>query len=85
MVLGGLRGLYALKYDSATAYGLPLYLCSYKLVGSTTFSIEERPEVAQVDRMAQAAAEIRVRSRWNWNTAFSGLTCAEDVAELTNL
>ena len=36
MVLDGLPGLYGLKYDSATACGLPLYLCSYKLVGSTT-------------------------------------------------
>ena len=36
MVLGGLLGLYGLKYDSATACGLPLYLCSYKLVGSAT-------------------------------------------------
>ena len=43
VVLDGLPGLYWLKYDSATACGLPLYLCSYKLVGSTTFSIEERP------------------------------------------
>ena len=34
MVLHGLSGLYGLKYDSATACGLPLYLCSYKLVGS---------------------------------------------------
>ena len=36
MVLDGLPGLYELKYDSATACGLPLYLCSYKLVGSAT-------------------------------------------------
>ena len=35
-VLDGLLGLYGLKYDSATACGLPLYLCSYKLVGSAT-------------------------------------------------
>ena len=32
MVLDGLPGL----YDSTSACGLPLYLCSYKLVGSTT-------------------------------------------------
>ena len=38
MVLDGLSCLYGLKYDSATAYGLPLYLCSYKLVDSTTGS-----------------------------------------------
>ena len=35
-VLDRLPGLYGLKYDSATACGLPLYLCSYELVGSTT-------------------------------------------------
>ena len=32
----GLLGLYGFKYDSATACGLPLYLYSYKLVGSMT-------------------------------------------------
>ena len=36
VVLTGLPGLYGVKYDSATACGLPLYLCSYKLVGSVT-------------------------------------------------
>ena len=36
MVLDRLPGLYGLKYDSATACGLPLYLCFYKLVNSTT-------------------------------------------------
>ena len=36
MVLDGLPGLYGLKYDSATACGLPLYLCSYKFNGSVT-------------------------------------------------
>jgi len=35
MVLDGLSGLYGLKYDSVTACGLTLYLCSYKLDGST--------------------------------------------------
>ena len=34
VVLDGLPGLYGFKYDSATACGLPLYLYSYKLVGS---------------------------------------------------
>ena len=33
-VLNGLPGLYGFKYDSATACGLLLYLCSYKLNGS---------------------------------------------------
>ena len=32
-------GLYGLKYDSAIACGLPLYLCSYKLVGSATILV----------------------------------------------
>ena len=36
VVLDGLPGLYGFKYDSATACGTPLYLYSYKLVGSAT-------------------------------------------------
>ena len=36
VVLDRLPGLYGLKYDNATACGLPLYLCSYKFVGSAT-------------------------------------------------
>ena len=36
VVLDGLPGLYGLKYDSTTAYGLLLYLCSYKLDGFAT-------------------------------------------------
>ena len=36
VVLDGLPDLYGLKYDSATACGLALYLCSYNLVCSTT-------------------------------------------------
>ena len=36
VVLNGLPGLYGLKYESATALRLPLYLCSYKLNGSIT-------------------------------------------------
>ena len=39
VVLDGLPGLYGFKYDSATACGLPLYLYSYKLVGSATPAI----------------------------------------------
>ena len=42
VVLDGLPGLYGLKYDSATACGLPFYLCSYKLVGSATAGIRAR-------------------------------------------
>ena len=38
VVLDGLPSLYGFKYDSATACGLPLYLYSYKLVGSATFN-----------------------------------------------
>ena len=36
VVLDGLPDLYGFKYDSATACGPPLYLYSYKLVGSAT-------------------------------------------------
>ena len=36
VVLDGLTGLYGFKYDSATVCGTPLYLYSYKLVGSAT-------------------------------------------------
>ena len=42
VVLDGLSGLYGFKYDSATACGLPLYLYSYKLVGSATAGIRAR-------------------------------------------
>ena len=42
-VLDGLPGLYGLKYDSATACRLPLYLCSYKLDGSVTGDDPGRP------------------------------------------
>ena len=41
MVLDRLAGLYGLKYDSATACGLLLYLCSYKLVGSAAIEVED--------------------------------------------
>ena len=41
MVLDGLPSLYGLKYDSATACGLSLYLCYYKLVGSATPAISK--------------------------------------------
>ena len=43
MVLDGQLGLYGLKYDSVTACGLPLYLCSYKLYGSATRSLPSGP------------------------------------------
>ena len=42
VVLDILLGLYGLKYDSATACGLPLYLFSYKLVGSAKAGIRAR-------------------------------------------
>ena len=45
VVLDGLPGLYGFKYDSATAYGLPLYLYSYKLVGSATARVGLEPRV----------------------------------------
>ena len=47
VVLDGLPGLYGFKYDSATACGLPLYLYSYKLVGSTIApKMEEVPSAS---------------------------------------
>ena len=45
VVLDGLPGLYGLKYDSATACGLLLYLCSYKLDGSATLPSMPIPTV----------------------------------------
>ena len=39
VVLDGLPDLYGFKYDSATACGTPLYLYSYKLVGSVTSNL----------------------------------------------
>ena len=42
MVLDGLTGLYGLKYDSATACGLSLYLYCYKLDGYVAAGIRAR-------------------------------------------
>ena len=47
MVLDGLPGLYEFKYGSATACGTPLYLYSYKLVGSATL-VSDPPECGQM-------------------------------------
>ena len=59
VVLDGLPTLYGLKYDSATACGLPLYLYSYKLVGLVTSHVagvddEEGPKAlhGKMDRRA---------------------------------
>ena len=41
VVLDGLPGLCGLKYESATAPRLPLYLCSYKSDGSVTESVQK--------------------------------------------
>ena len=38
--MSGRKQQYGLKYDSATACGLPLYLCSYKLVAFATILLE---------------------------------------------
>ena len=48
MVLDELPGLYGLKYDSATACGLLLYLCSYKLDSSATATISTNQIVRDV-------------------------------------
>ena len=49
MVLNGLPGLYGLKYDSVTTCRLPLYLYSYKLVGSTTLGIKPKLIRKEID------------------------------------
>ena len=48
-VLDGLPGLYGLKYDSATACGLSLYLCSYKLVGSAIVRLAQTMHLSYTD------------------------------------
>ena len=59
MVLDGLPGLYGLKYDSATACGLPLYLCSYKLVGSAT-SWDQELGIELLYRLPNALCDITI-------------------------
>ena len=48
VVLDGLPYLYGLKYDSATACGLPLYLCSYKLDRSVIAGIKARFNIISI-------------------------------------
>jgi len=48
VVLDGLPGLYGHKYDSVTACGLSLYLCSYKLDGSITAGIRARFNIIEI-------------------------------------
>ena len=46
LVLDGLPGLYGFNYDSATACGLLLYLCSYKFDGSAiVLTLKTRPRL----------------------------------------
>ena len=54
VVLDGLPGLYGLKYDSATACGLLLYLCSYKLDDSAT-----TPKKGKVDFVTPKASLVK--------------------------
>ena len=56
VVLDGLPSLYGFKYDSATACGLPLYLCSYKLVGSVTDGVDVILEAVE-NRHSNAEAD----------------------------
>ena len=42
VVLDGLPGLYGLKYDSATACRLLLYMCYYKLDSSNTHAYVQK-------------------------------------------
>ena len=48
-VLDGLLGLYGFKYDSMTACGLPLYLYSYKLVGSASIIYKYHHKFVQLE------------------------------------
>ena len=59
MVLDGLPGLYGFKYDGATACGLPLYLYSYKLVGSATTLASAGPIVREVVERAKTGESER--------------------------
>ena len=63
VVLDGLPGLYGLKYDSATACGLPLYLCSYKLVGSATIWV-------LMLTVKKFLVSKLVKMRWEWLVYF---------------
>ena len=56
MVLDGLPGLYGFKYDSATACGLPLYLYSYKLVGSATSSFSYSGFISHLLQMTSSTS-----------------------------
>ena len=57
VVLDRLPGLYGLKYDSATACRLPLYLCSYKLVGSATPAVSFEGSITSLMRCATSEVE----------------------------
>ena len=74
VVLDGLPGLYGLKYDSATACGPSLYLCSYKLVGSVTevWKMLKRssPGLAKSNN-EDSMQKVKKRTAWE-NLDFSG-------------
>ena len=60
VVLDGLPGLYGFKYNSATACGLPLYLYSYKLVGSATPSTPTDMPTTTQEKEPNAASTLGV-------------------------
>ena len=63
VVLDGLPGLYGFKYDSVTACGMPLYLYSYKLVGSTT---TEDHAIRVLDLPVRVGCAMAAHSTWMW-------------------
>ena len=63
-VLDGLPGLYGIKYNNATTCGLPLYLCSYKLVGSAIEGVGGGVVVeGEENGVSQQARCVRVEKR----------------------
>ena len=64
VVLDGLPGLYGLNYGSATACGLPLYLCSYKLDGSITCTLLHFSSLLELAKLPWRAWLLERRDSW---------------------
>ena len=69
VVLDGLPSLYGFKYDSATVCGLPLYLCSNKLVGS---AIVEWGGWTATGACANSPSVVTMKSRFSKRTCMLG-------------
>ena len=88
MVLDGLPGLYGFKYDSATTCGLPLYLYSYKLVGSVIEGVELEPDLTyseypirvldQKDRVTRRRTIKFYKIQWNQHSEEEATWESED-------